>query len=522
MASKLKDNIFNSVQSQPLDRNTFDLSHDNKTTFNMGELVPVMCMEALPGDQFNIDHVSLLRFAPLIAPVMHRVKATTDFFFVPNRLLFDGWEQFITGVGTPIGAPTVLIDDVIEVGSLADYLGIPPGDYSDAPITISPFQAAAYYKIWNDWYRYESVIDEKGVDLVSGANPDWFGFLNSPCLKRAWEHDYFTSALPTTQQGDAVELPLVNQANVPVDYAATGDPWIVRDAAGAPMVTTATLRHVTSALNDGAVNNTLDPNGTLTVDIQAEAASINDLREAFSLQGFLERTMRGGARYIEQIWSHFNVKSSDARLQRPEFLGRSVQNVTISEVLATAQSNNDAATAEVPVGYMAGHGISAGGGDHITYTCEEHGFIFALMSVMPETTYQDGIARQFTRFDRFDYAWPSFANLGERPIFQKEIICHDVMTVTHDDIFGYLPQYSEYRYFPSRVSGEFRDSLAFWTMGRIMDPDNPPALNEEFIQCTPRTDCFAVEEGVDHVLGQIMFKVLVSRKLPRYGVPSVL
>lgn len=532
--SKRQDNPFMSVQAQPVDSNVFDLSHDVKLSMGFGALVPSTVLEVLPGDTFRIDYVNLFRFMPLVAPVMHRVRLMTEVFFVPNRIVWDGWEDFITGVGTPPLWPHITVSTEIEKNSLFDYMGVPPGDYTQNDVLVSALPFAAYYKIWNDWYRYAPVIDEKGLPLVAGDNPDWFGFANSSPLLRAWEHDYFTSALPDTQQGTQVELPLVNQQNIPVEYLLNGNPVsLVNAATGA--VTTAS-NGVTNlpgpspfagSMNVSAVPQAIDPNGTLVVDVQAEAATINDLREAFALQAFLERTLRGGERYIEQIWSHFHVKSSDARLQRPEFLGRSVQNMTISEVLSTAQSSNDPMTADVPVGQLFGHGISTGGGNGISYTAEEHGFIIFIVSCIPETSYQDGLHKMFSRSDRFEFAWPTFANLGERPITRRELVCHDFAAPTDlDEPFGYIPQYSEYRYMPSRVAGEFRDTLSFWTLGRIMDPDNPPELNEDFISVRPSeglTRIFAVQDtGENYILGQILNRITVNRKLPRYGVPQLI
>lgn len=533
--AKRQDNVFMSVQSQPVESNNFDHSHDVKFTFKMGSLVPFSVQEVLPGDTFSIDHAALFRFAPLIAPVMHRVKLNVEWFFVPNRILWDGWEDFITGVGTPPIRPYILSPDEIGKSTLADYMGIPPGDYSLNPVEFNALPFAAYLKIYDDWYRYAPVIDPKSPVVTSGSNGDLLGFLNGAPLNRAWEHDYFTSALPDTQQGAQVELPLVNQQNIPVelvDGAALSDAtsgWMTQGntVAAAGNIKMATgpspFSRSTHAFDDEPI--VYDPRGSLFVDVQAEAATINDLREAFALQAFLERTLRGGERYIEQIWAHFQVHSSDARLQRPEFLGRSVQNMTISEVLSTAQSSNDPETATVPVGQMAGHGISTGGGSRIYYTAEEHGFIVGIVSAIPQTSYQDGLHPMWSRADRYDYAWPSFANLGERPITRKELICHDFTAdVDLDEVFGYIPQYSEYRYANSRVAGDFRDLLSFWTLGRIFDPQNPPELNEDFISC--RSDeglsrIFAVQNETDYIWGLIMLDIDIRRRLPRYGVPQL-
>lgn len=521
---KRKDNVFASTAMQSVESNQFDLSHDKKFTCNMGELVPVLCMEVLPGDKFSMSAVNMLRFLPLIAPVMHKVKVITETFFVPIRILYGGWEGFITGTDS-LTCPYVRLDDVVPKGSLADYLGIPAGDYADVTVRVSPFQAAAYLKIYDDWYRDQNLIPEQYHDMIPGDNSSTYAAeYIGEVRKRAWEHDYFTSCLPTTQQGTEVSIPITTQTGIPVELDPSGVPFKVKQVSGANMNGPAALSSAagTSDLVAAGTGAILDPEGNLVVDIAAGAASINDLRRAFSLQSFLERSIRGGLRYIEQIYSHFQVKSSDARLQRPEMIGRSVQNMTIGEVLATAQSSNDGATAEIPVGSMAGHGISVGGSDGMSYYAEEHGFIMTMISIVPDTAYQDGLAKSFTRFDRLDYAFPEFAHIGEQPVLIKELRAAVSTGVDPDAVFGYLPRYSEYRYHPSMVAGDFRDSLAYWTLARIFDnPAVPPALNQQFIECSPRLDIFAVTDpDVDHVIGQIFNKITVSRKLPRYGVPS--
>jgi len=521
---KRSSNVFTEGSEITPDSSTFDLSHEVKLSLQMGKLYPVCCMEAVPGDKFDLDYVNMMRLAPLISPVMHRIRIHTEYFFVPNRIIFEGWEDFITGVGS-IEAPYVLADGSdFEVGTLADYLGIPVGDYSAVPINISPLQAAAYYKIYDDWYRDQNQISEKFVPVVPGNNTTpYYAKMSAAPLKRAWEHDYFTSALPTSQQGTDVELPLV-VGTVPVTLAdpLPGLSFKVLQTDGSDMSGPVNLQSsTTSHLDAGGEDAILDPRGNLEVDIMAEAATINDLREAFSLQAFLEKSIRGGLRYIEQIWSHFRVKSSDARLQRAEMIGRSTQNMVISEVLATAQSNNDGATAEIAVGSMAGHGVSVGGSERVSFYAEEHGFVIGIVSVLPDTAYQDGLHKSFTRFDRLDYLWPEFANLGEMGIKNKEVKAILQVAEDPDGIWGYVPQYSDYRFMNSRVAGEFRTNLDFWHMGRIFA--SLPGLNSDFIEADPTTRIFAVEgENSDHIYAQIINRVLVNRKLPRYGIPSTL
>lgn len=535
---KRRDNVFATNALQKTPRNKFDLSHDKKLTFSMAELVPVCCMEALPGDDFQINFVNMLRFMPLVAPVMHKIRVKTDYGFIPNRILWTGWEDFITGQSSE-EAPYILIDDAVQEGSVADYLGIPPGDYSAGPIRVSALPFAAYYKMYDDYYRAQYFNAEEFVPLVPGNNTTAYSkALTDNPLRRAWEHDYFTSALPFTQQGSDVELPLVNQTQIPVELdlsnagSLSGKVGIIINSntelpvdpgGGAPSLNVeAGPTPLTSSLRAGGNPAVYDPNNTLYVDVQAEAATINDLREAFALQSFLERSLRGGLRYFEQLWSHFNQKSPDARLQRAEIIGRATQNMTISEVLSTAQTDADSTI--TPVGQMAGHGISVGGSDTMHYHCEEHGHIIGLLCVIPDTAYQQGINKMFFKDDRLDYAWPDFSNLGEQPVLNREIFATDAtVPYNKEGVFGYMPIYSEYRYIPSQVAGAFRSNLSYWTLGRIFDPAAPPQLNAEFITADPSTRIFAVEsEGNDTVLAQVFNAHSVVRKLPRFAVPSTL
>jgi len=230
-------------------------------------------------------------------------------------------------------------------------------------------------------------------------------------------------------------------------------------------------------------------------------------------QEWFEKNARGGTRYIESILSHFGVRSSDARLQRPEYIGGDYQNMVISEVLSTAENTD----ASIPVGQMAGHGISVGGGKHFSYRAEEHGVIIGLISVVPDTAYQQGAHRKFTRFDRLDYPWPVFGNLGEQEVLNKELKWDHA---TPNGVFGYNPRYSEMKFANSRVAGEMKSTLTFWHLGRIFATD--PSLNNTFIQCNPSTRIFAVtDDEEDHIVAHCFINARVNRKLQRYGIPSI-
>jgi hypothetical protein len=264
----------------------------------------------------------------------------------------------------------------------------------------------------------------------------------------------------------------------------------------------------------GATNSpiNIDNSGSMvakTSELTAEAADINSLRRAFRLQEWLERNARGGTRYIESILAHFGVRSSDARLQRPEYLGGSKGKMVISEVLSTAETT-------LPVGNMAGHGISVSGGNQFQYNVEEHGWIIGLISVTPDTAYQQGLHRSLNKFDRLDYFWPTFANIGEQEVKAKELYGD---AVNGGDTFGYVPRYAEYKYLNSRVAGEMKTSLDYWHLGRIFAAE--PNLNGDFIACEPSTRIFAVEDAnVDNIYGHIFNNIKAIRKMPKYGTPS--
>lgn len=513
--------------------NTFDLSHDVKLSFGMGTLVPHVVQEVVPGDKWRVNTQSLLRFAPLVAPVMHRVEVTQHFYFVPNRILWSGWEDWITGEAEE-GPPYVNIDTG-SVGQLWDYLG-----YQVSTLNVqSALPVAAYVKIWDEYYRDQNLQTERFTPLTAGNNDaSYLSYLVDTPFRRAWEHDYFTSCLPFAQKGDAVQIPLTvadaQQVYLDDTTASPGVSQGIREWNGSAWVnptSSANEAFRTDAgpvplLNSTHINSSapssvpamLDPRNSLFVDVQADATDINSLRRAFRLQEWLEKNARGGTRYIENLLAHFGVRSSDARLQRPEYLGGTKSRMVISEVLSTAETIESDNTVVNPVGQLAGHGISADGGNSFSFYAEEHGWIIGVINVQPVTAYQQGIPRSHSRMDRLDYYWPTFANIGEQEVLNKELFVAD--TTVDDDTFGYIPRYSEYKYAPSRVHGEFKGSLAYWHWGRVFA--STPALNEEFIECDPRDDQFAVTSTPDQqILAHVFVDAIAKRKMPRFGIPTI-
>jgi hypothetical protein len=504
-------NLFNSIQLKKPRKNSFDLSHDVKMSAQMGNLNPILTLECVPGDKFELGCESVIRFAPMIAPIMHRVDVSMHYFFVPNRILWNNWEKFITDANSGIVAPYINLEgswnaneNLAPLLKTLDYLGVPPIGLSGTAQKVNALPAAAYQAIYNEYYRDQNLISPVDYKLTDGDNVTSVAAAQRllTLRKRAWEHDYFTASLPFAQKGNAVNIPL---GEVAQDFLVK---------------TTGAGRTISAA--GGTI---LVPNDTSTPPFapdymfaQAKGTpvantTINDLRRAYRLQEWLEKNARGGTRYIESILSHFGVKSSDSRLQRPEYITGVKSPVIISEVL-----NNTGQTEGLPQGNMAGHGISVSSGKSGSYYCEEHGYIIGIMSVMPKTAYQQGIPRTFLKNDTLDYFFPTFANIGEQEVQNNELYAY---TPTSEQTFGYVPRYAEYKYMPSRVAGDFRTTLDYWHLGRIFG--SQPALNKAFVECDPEstTRIFAVEDGTDPLYCHVYNKIQAVRPMPKFGTPTI-
>lgn len=511
---------FERVRVTKPQRSRFDLSHEVKLTMNMGTLVPFLCKEVIPGDQFRVTTEMLTRLAPMLSPVMHRVNVYTHYFFVPNRLVWNEWEDFITGGENGLSEATMpvfdwnawavgagggpqLSDLFNKNGQLWDYMGLPPiTSGNDLPqISLLPFRA--YQLIYNEYYRDQN-LNQK-IDILKTSDTTYNEMIELVTTRyRCWEKDYYTSCLPWAQKGlpSELQLPVNYDSAMAYKYPGSvpGDPGAIQvDAQG---------RITDINGNPIQVNN---------LDDQQTSITINELRRLEKVQQWLERTARTGSRYIEQILSHFGVVSSDARLQRPEYLGGGKSPIIISEVLSQVQ------TAEDPQGTMTGHGIGTHANHAFNRTFEEHGFIFGIVSVLPRTAYQQGIDKMFQRTDKFDYFWPEFANLGEQQVNKGELYWdyQDPSGTANTALFGYQERYGEYKYCNSRVAGDFRNNLAFWHMGRIFD--SQPELNDAFVTAwDPTNRVFAVTDPNEHkIFMQIYNDIQAIRPIPLFNVPSL-
>lgn len=512
-------NIFKEVQVPKVNFSKFDLTHDRKFSCDMGELIPIMVQEVLPNDTFKVTSEQLIRLAPMLSPMMHRVDVYTHFFFVPNRLVWKNFEKFISP-DDPNNAPEHPFMNLkaISDGFLGDYMGLPTNATTGLGIPYNPIPFAAYFKIFNEYYRDQNLVTEVADTLGDGDNNTTP--ISNQCedrvLLRAWEHDYFTACLPFAQKGDPVSLPLSGTAEI--NWIANGNPDQVRNPSTGALLPTDDYLKTTggdleSYTDPDGVDASIDNSDNLQVDLStATSSSINDFRRAVKLQEWLEKNARGGTRYIESIFMHFNRKSSDARLQRPEYLGGGRSPVMISEVLQTSAN----ASEPTELGTMAGHGLNVGKTHQFSRNFEEHGYIIGIMSVMPKTAYFQGLPRHFSRFDVLDYPWPTFAHIGEQEVLNKEV---HIDHATPDGTFGYIPRYSECRFTPSSVHGDMRGSLDFWHMAR--DLPTTVALNEDFIQCQPTKRMFAVQDSTDSLWCHVLNHVTAIRPLPKYGIPKM-
>lgn len=535
---------FGSVKLQKPPRSSFDLTHDKRMTTRMGRLTPIVCLECVPSDSFRGSSEILLRLAPLLAPIFDQIELYVHYFFVPNRLLWQDWEEFITGgrlgVGIdPVSAPVPPFIDIGEVlalyptsfnkSSLSDYLGVPllsdtGGAVSYEGKTLDVMPHAAYQLVWMEYYRDRNLVADNvggfdNIPLPSGVvAPADFNNLNF-LETRNYMHDYFTSSLPFTQRGEEVLMPVQLGGSAPLYLHPISGGTTDADISG--------QENASNVLWEVPIDRSFETTGDLYVkgeDFDGTSTSINDFRSAYALQVWLERNAIGGSRYTESTQAHFGVKPQDSRLQRPEYIGGGRIPVRISEVVSTAWST-DATEGNVPLANMAGHGVTYGNTNQFNYFCTEHGFIIGIASIMNPPSYQQGLPRMFRRRSFLDYPWPTFAKLGEQEVSAFEIYA-DPDTLTEDadgnvPLFGYQSRYADWKYICSSNHGDFKDDLLFWTLTRVFASE--PVLSQTFNQFDDSTQnrIFAVQD-TDNFWMYIHNKINVKRPLPYFGTPNTL
>lgn len=583
MTTRNSNSRFDLAPQVKVERSSFDMSFDVKTSFDVGRLIPFALIEVLPGDTFKIQTSKVMRLQTLITPVMDNLYLDTYYFFVPNRIVWEHWEDFIggtfrdTGWNDPIDykVPEILppyteTDDGWKTGTIADYFGVPVGvsDHTLGDgINALPFRA--YAKIVEDWFRDENLIDPiyiyKGESATFGTNlddnsPGQYESGGYPFIAAKF-HDYFTSALPKPQKGPDVPFmdgyaPVIsantsttsNDLLRPINHSDV-KPYVLKSVVTGNAISDRPIGTNGSSVltydNNGDVTAAWMPQGNgifienLFADLSRtvlpgnySTTSINTLRQAFQIQRMLERDARGGTRYIEVLKAHFGVTSPDSRLQRAEYLGGNRVPFNIEQVLQT--SSTDSTT---PQGNVAGWSQTNDTHFDVEKSFVEHGFIIGLMCARYDHSYQQGLERMFFRSSRFDYYWPVLAHIGEKPVFKCELYwngtnhlvdnSYGVPQYSDGYVFGYQEAWAEYRYKPNYITGQMRssysESLDFWHFGDVYE--SAPTLSEQWI----REDKANVDrtlavssELANQIFGDIFVKCTATRPLPLYSIPGLI
>ena len=521
----------NSISTPRPGKNKFDLSRDVKMTGNIGNLYPAFIQDVIPGDSFRVNTQQMIRFSPLLAPMMHTVNFKLDYFFVPYRLVWDEWKDFITGGEDGNDLPSYPRFDVgpsnkstyLQKGSLADYLGLPvntslatgggfnnvgTGDYQS--ISLLPFRA--YQLIYHEYFRDQNVGIEYDQHTSSGVQYTQNDLTAQLELRKSnWEKDYYTSALPFLQRGTDVVLPLGELTDFVPDLFNTPNGALYSEGTGSQVG----ARKI--GIKDGA-------NFYEGQFLQGAEVTINELRKATALQRWLELMARAGSRYREQIFAIFGERIPDYTVQVPQYLGGGKTPIMISEILSTYASTSSASSGgsqDRPQGDMSGHGLGLGDNIGFKQSFDEHGIVIGVARVIPKASYVQGLSKFWQKFDKFDHYFPQFANLGEQEIYNKELYCEGDKT-SDDQIFGYQQRYAEYKYANNRIAGDFRDNLDHWEMSRRFSTH--PVLNQSFIECDHDevSRVFAItDENEDKLWMNLYHKVDALRPIPYHSNPSL-
>lgn len=472
--------IFTSQKVDIPNRSGFDMSFENFLTMKVGTLTPVLCEEVLPNETYDLGFLGQVQLPPMATDFYGRVDLRLEAFFVPNRIVWGGWQDFMTmPVNNPFSPSPVRPSSVPYLkftgnadnqsekwfgkGTLADYLGfkitVPASGSSFAMSIPNLLPFLAYHKIYDDWYRNSKIQRPLFVKANSGAST------TDQAKLKSMPYQSLTTNLFNNPNSmllnDSSNLFELHQRNWAKDY-----------------FTTAALYPQASGDTTGS---------TVEVDGDSNKFSIGALRAANTLQRWMDRNNVAGERYADQIKATFGCYPSDSTTDRAIFLGSESIGIYNKSVFTTAESSEGSNNPfSGSVGSKAANAQAVGDGKLIdSFKTTEHGYIMVIASIVPHATYGTGTRRQLLHHQISDFANPLLQGLGEQAIYTAEL--SDTLVsdpIDKGNIFGYQQQYSEYKYHDDEVHGLLRDggNLETFALQRSFGNASTIGLNTAFVQ----------------------------------------